>query len=54
MAFGLWAVTVAMRAVMTEVSVNQIVGVMAMAGVVGRGDGRWAGRQACAKLYNIQ
>lgn len=54
MAFGLWAVTVAMRVVMAEVSVNQMVGLVATAGAVGRDYGRRAIRQACAKLCNIQ
>lgn len=54
MAVGLEAVTAVMRAVMAEVSVNQMVGVVVMAGVVGRGYGRRAVRQACAKLCNIQ
>lgn len=54
MAVGLEAVTAVMRAVMAEVSVNQMVGLVAVAGVLGRGDGRRAVRQACAKLCNIQ
>lgn len=54
MAVGLQTLTAVMRAVMAEVSVNQMVGVVVMAGVVGRGDGRWAVRRACAKLCNIQ
>lgn len=54
MAVGLEAVTVAMRVVRSEVSVNQMVGLAVAAVVVGRDDGRWAGHQACAKLCNIQ
>lgn len=54
MAVGLEAVTAAMRAVMAEVPVNQMVGVVVIAGAVGRGNGRWAVRRTCAKLCNIQ
>lgn len=54
MAVGLEAVTAVMRVARVEVAVNQMVGVVVMAGAVGRGDGRWAVRRACAKLCNIQ
>ena len=54
MAVGLEVVTAAMRAARAEVSVNQKVCGLVMAGVVGCGDGRWVGRRACAKLCNIQ
>ena len=54
MAVGLEAVTAVMWAARVEVSVNQMVGGLVMTGVVGRGDGRRAIRQACAKLCNIQ
>ena len=54
MAVGLEVVTAVMRVARAEVSVNQMVGLVVMAGVVGRGDRRWVGRRACAKLCNIQ
>lgn len=54
MAVGLETMTAAMQAARAEVSVNQMVGLVAMAVVVGRGDGRWASCRACAKLCNIQ
>lgn len=53
-AVGLEAVTTVMRVVRAEVAVNQVVGLVIMAGVVGRGDGRRAVSRACAKLCNIQ
>lgn len=54
MAVGLEVVTAVMRVARAEVSVNQMVGLVVMVGVVGRGDGCRAVRQACAKLCNIQ
>lgn len=54
MAVGLEVVTAVMRAPMVEVSVNQMVGGLVVAGAVGRGDGCRAVRRACAKLCNIQ
>lgn len=54
MAVGLETMTAAMQAARVEVSVNQMVGLVVMTDVVGRGDRRWASRQACAKLCNIQ
>lgn len=54
MAVGLEAVTAVIRAVRAEVSVNQMVGLVATAGAVGHGDGRRAVRRACAELCNIQ
>lgn len=54
MAVGLETVTAMMRTVRVEVSVNQMVGWLVVAGAVGRGDGGRAVRQACAKLCNIQ
>lgn len=54
MAVGLEAVTAVIRAVRAEVSVNQMVGLVAVAGAVGRGYGRRAIRRTCAKLCNIQ
>ena len=40
MAVGLQALTAAMRETRLEVSVNQMVDLVVMTGVVGRGDGR--------------
>lgn len=54
MAVGLEAVTAVMRSVMAEVAVNQMVGLVVMTDVVGRGDRRWVSRRACTKLCNIQ
>lgn len=54
MAVGLEAVTAVMRVVMVQVPVNQMVGLVAVAGVLGRDYGRRAIHQDCAKLCNIQ
>ena len=54
MAVGLEVVTAVMRVARAEVSVNQMVGLVVMVGVVGRDDGCRAVRRACAKLCNIQ
>lgn len=40
MAVGLETMTAAMRVAWAQVSVNQMIGLVVMTGVVGRGDGR--------------